>query len=180
MPSMPHELFRRGVFLQRLQAHARGGVRPGAEGEAGVETEHLAGALLGDRLPAGEHEQLFAYFDGLVVLFPVVLPVGIVNHGRGGLEPGPLRESGQLCAARRVVADIDLDPGEAAVALLELGVDIVPVLPVFLEEAAEIRLVLYDQPVGPKLCKPVAELVEPPGRGAEGRLYPAAHSSVGL
>ena len=104
----------------------------------------------------------------------------LVYHGGDGLQAGALRENGQLGPAGVVVADVDLDPGEAAVALLQLRVHVVPILPVLLEKAAEIRLVLYNQPLGPQLCEFVAELVEPAGRGTESRLYPAAHSSVGL
>ena len=175
-----HELFRRGVFFQRLQAHARGGVCPGAEGEAGVETQYPARALLRYRLPAGEDEQRFADLDGLVVFFPVVLPVGLVHHGGDGLQARALGKGGQLRAAGAVVADVDLHAREPAVALLELAVHIVPVLPVLLKETAEVRLVLDDQPPGPQLRQLVAERVEHPGRGAERRLYPAAHSSTGL
>ena len=144
----------------------------GAEGEAGVEAQQQPLRVLRYRLPAGEDEQLFAYLYGLVVLLPVLGPVLVGHDARLRLEPRAVREGGETRAALGRVLHVELDAGNAAVARLQLLVHVVPVLPVLLEKAAEVRLVLYDQPVRTQLRELFAQGVDVLRMRPEGRLYP--------
>ena len=83
-----------------------------------------------------------------------------------------IRSERKLRAAVVIVGKVKLDARHAAKLRLERVVHIVPVLPVLLEKAAEVRLILYDQPVRAQLRELFAQGVYVLRMRPEGRLYP--------
>ena len=80
-----HPLTAVNPLIQRRQAQPGGGVGACAEGKAGVQDQrHPSGGqeLLHLRVllkPLGDHHQMLPDLHGLVILLPVVLPVGVLE-----------------------------------------------------------------------------------------------------
>ena len=124
----------------------------GAEGQARVQNEGDPAAAVG-LLPLGDDQQPLANFHGLVVLLPVVLPVGVLQvvhgHEQGAAVCAALLQGLQGDAdlthfgeALLVGGEVEGDPGRAVHLLLQLLVHIVPILVVVLQKVLEFGLVV--------------------------------------
>ena len=131
----------------------------GAEGEARIQHQgHPPGGKACPDLevlpqPLRHHQQPVPNLHGLVILLPVVLPVGVLQviqgHQQGAaVVPGlfqllqgnaDLPQLGETLVPR---LQIEGDPGPALHLLPQILVHIVPVLPVVLQEVLELRLVI--------------------------------------
>ena len=131
----------------------------GAEGEARIQHQgHPPGGKARPDLgvlpqPLRHHQQPVPNLHGLVILLPVVLPVGVLQviqgHQQGAaVVPGlfqllqgnaDLPQLGETLVPR---LQIEGDPGPALHLLPQILVHIVPVLPVVLQEVLELRLVI--------------------------------------
>ena len=134
-------------------------MRARAEQESRVEAQGHP-APVGAVYPLRYDEELFANLYGLVVLLPVILPVGVA-HGREPqleLRPDGVKQRRALVA----VLDVKLNARHAPVAFLEGGVDIVPVLAVIFKKGSEIILVFDDKAGDAEGREPVADLVGVP------------------
>ena len=147
-----HPLSAPDQALQGREAQAGGGVGPGAEGEARVQVQRhpVSGVRL---LPLGNHQQALPDFHGLVILLPVVLPVGVLHvlqgHEQGAqVRPLPFQrlqaeaDLPQLGKALFPGLQIEGDPGPARHLPLQVLVHVVPAVPVVLQEVPEVLLVL--------------------------------------
>ena len=164
-------LARTGVLLERGEAHARCGVAARAEDEPRIEPQR--DAPVRRRIePFGHDDELFADFDRLIVLPPVILPVAVA-HGRGRQLAAEAGADGRkLRAAVVIVREVELDARHAAKLRLERVVHIVPVLMVLLQKLLKIRLVLHDHAAGAQLGQLRADVVDLIAAGGDGHFDP--------
>ena len=146
--------------LQLAHAHLRGGVRAGAEDHARVEQDDDTVLRVFGVEPFRHDKQLLADGEGLIILFPVVFPVLIADIGERDLKRAKVDggivapEDGQIVAKRAdllrrcgAVLQIEADLGKTLHFLLEIFIDIIPVLVVFFQKPLEILLVVDDKAV---------------------------------
>jgi len=153
-------------------------VAAGAEGEAGIQIEGgAAGGHGGLALPVGDDVELFSHRDGLVILLPAGGPVVFLKGlgGVGGVDAG---EPGvPLAIAVGVVGDVEGHLAQALHAVFQVAVHVVPILPVFRQEAAEVGLILDLQAGGAVHGELGAEGVQVRGGGGDvdGQPGPVRH-----
>lgn len=119
-------------ILHDLHHHLGGGVRAGAEGQAGVENdfEPVGGFL---RQPVGQHHNALADLLRRVIVLPAFLPVGFGEGGGGHGQTKLVHRRVQTLPTVIVgVLQIQLDPGKPLKLFLQPLVDVIPVRPVFL------------------------------------------------
>ena len=145
-----------GVLFKRGKAHARCCMRAGSEQQAGVEAQRNL-ALLGAFDPLRHNKKLLADLERLIVLLPVVFPVGIA-HGRGFHLKLRLHGVEQPSTVL-VVLNIEFNARNALIAFLQRGIDIVPILAVIFKEGLKIVLVFNYKSVNAEGGQPVAGLV---------------------
>ena len=117
----------------------------GAEGQAGIQHDGGAATRVFS-IPVGNDDQVLAHLHGGVVVLPAFLPVGFGEGGDIHLQTQFVDSAFQTVQSGGVsVLQIDLDPGQTLEPLLEVLIDVVPVVPVALQEFLEFLLVLDDQ-----------------------------------
>ena len=161
-----HPLAAMNGLLQRRQAQPGGGVAAGAEGQAGIQHQRYPArpeprpdlGILPQ--PLRHHQQPVPDLHGLVVLLPVVLPVGVLqivqgHQQRAAVVPGLLQllqgdaDLPQLGEALVPRLQVEGDPGPALHLLPQILVHIVPVLMVVLQKVLKLRLVVDHHAVDP-------------------------------
>ena len=171
--------------LELAHAHLRGGMRAGAEDHAGVEQDDDAVVRVFGVEPFGHNKQLLADGERLIILFPVVFPVFVADVGERDLKRAKVDggivapEDGQIVAKRAdllrrcgAVLQIEADLGKTLHFLLEIFVDIIPVLVVFFQKPLEILLVVDDKAVESQNGQPVADQVDGGGGRFDGYFDP--------
>ena len=131
-------------------------MRAGSEQQTGVEAQRNS-AHFGAVDPLRHDKELFADLERLIVLLPVILPVGVA-HGRGFHLKLRLHGIEQPRAVL-VILNIEFNARNALIAFLERGIDIVPILAVIFKEGLEIVLVFDDKAVNAEGGEPVAGFV---------------------
>ena len=115
----------------------------GTEDQARIQPQRDT-PVVGSFLPFGDHNQLFTHFNGLVVLTPVVFPIAVFHKGSGELRIS-FANLPQHGKPGLVVGQVAFDAADAEKSVLQLLVDIVPILMITLKKFLEIILVFDDE-----------------------------------
>ena len=118
----------------------------GAEGNARVQNDLFPVRFVRIRQPHGQDYQGVADLLGRIVLLTALLPLLLGQYAlHGGNAVGGAQGAEPVMGGGVRLVQVQLDAGQALQFLLQFLVDIVPAVPVFLQEGLKFPLVLQYQ-----------------------------------